>query len=833
MVHRVPSSSDSELDEQVAARNLDDIRRTIEMQNREDIPPEGHQPAGGDAIDPDAEVEERLAGLADSRIDSVRTAQQFIQIIQTATIPDDKLDEDAKALLLDPPKRPPKLDNPDQLHSLELYLACCPYPEAAYNDVREATLRRHPDDPIQSLHEMRQYLIELTGVVPVKDDMCGESCHAFTGPWCDRATCTICLAERFFPGTTKPVKEMVTLPLGPQIQALRRSREGSEAMRYRANKLRELMESMENDNTINVYDDIFCGEDILNLAVEEGMTENDTTFGFSVDGARLYQDKKSDTWIGIWIIYDYDPTVWYKHRHILPALVVPGPNHPKVLLSFLFRSFYHVSALMRHNGGQGIPVWDALRGAIVSSKLFWLFGLADALGLVAMDGRVGHQGARGCRLGCMMQGRHKPGQGVYYAVHLRPNEDVPDSTHPNFDFASLGRPAEDNDNNNDPIIERYNTDITAVIESASQAEYEERRKQTGLAYPSIFLGLPQNRILGVPRCFTADLMHLLYLNVSQLLIPMWRGTMKCEETDSKDDWPWLVLTGDAWVKHGALVAEATHYFPSSFHRPPQNPQLKINSGFKATEYYLYVMGLGPGFFRPLLPAVYWANFCKLVHAVHIILQRRITVDQLREAHAYFIGFVKEYEHLYYRRRIDRLHFCRPCLHTLLHLAEEVFRVGPGACTTQFAMEDTIGDLGEEIRQPSTLFSNLAQIATRRAQLNAIKTLYPSIIREEKKARLPSTAEELGEGYVLLRPRSKRGKHWNAIDDRVKHALVGKLGLHRVTLYGRLVLPNGQISRSLYSESNATKQYQRVTRNVKVHLCILCSYSSDIAQLFLD
>jgi hypothetical protein len=67
-----------------------------------------------------------------------------------------------------------------------------------------------------------------------------------------------------------------------------------------------------------------------------------------------------------------------------------------------------------------------------------------------------------------------------------------------------------------------------------------------------------------------------------------------------------------WIQHGKLVAEATKYFLSSFHWPPRNLVEKISSGYKATEYYLYIFRLGPGFFQTVLPKKYWKIFCKLV-----------------------------------------------------------------------------------------------------------------------------------------------------------------------------------------------------------------------------
>ena len=85
-----------------------------------------------------------------------------------------------------------------------------------------------------------------------------------------------------------------------------------------------------------VYDDIFAGEDFIALSQDLQLTINDITVSFSIDGAQLYQNKKSDTWIAIWIINDYSPSSRYKKKHILPAAIIPGPNKPKNIDSYLF-----------------------------------------------------------------------------------------------------------------------------------------------------------------------------------------------------------------------------------------------------------------------------------------------------------------------------------------------------------------------------------------------------------------------------------------------------------------------------------------------------------------
>ena len=73
-------------------------------------------------------------------------------------------------------------------------------------------------------------------------------------------------------------------------------------------------------------------------------------------------------------------------------------------------------------------------------------------------------------------------------------------------------------------------------------------------------------------------------------------SQRMDPTDKKDSWDWATLVDDTWITHGKLVAEATKHFLSFFHRPPRNPVEKILSGYKATEYYLYIFGLGPSLF---------------------------------------------------------------------------------------------------------------------------------------------------------------------------------------------------------------------------------------------
>jgi hypothetical protein len=77
-------------------------------------------------------------------------------------------------------------------------------------------------------------------------------------------------------------------------------------------------------------------------------------------------------------------------------------------------------------------------------------------------------------------------------------------------------------------------------------------------------------------------MHLAMLNLMDLFISLWRGTMDCTKLDDKSTWTWAVLSQrEVWQEHGSAVTGALHYLPSSFDRPLRNIAEKLTSGYKA------------------------------------------------------------------------------------------------------------------------------------------------------------------------------------------------------------------------------------------------------------
>lgn len=250
------------------------------------------------------------ATVATSRIESIKVTQEFIKEIQAASLDNGNLDEAVINQLRNPLEEPNDISDPDIRLSLDLFLATTNASEETYNACHDAIHRRYPDSGVLSHYSVKKLVAEVTGIVAVYDDMCINSCHAFTGPFSQRESCTLCgearydVAQLASTGKKIPRQQFCTILLGPQLQALRRSQMGAMGMRYLDQKMKEvvgMLNTLQTDNDI-VYDDILSGSEIQELAEHIQITSDDTIISSSLDGAQLYQNKKSDTWISIWIL---------------------------------------------------------------------------------------------------------------------------------------------------------------------------------------------------------------------------------------------------------------------------------------------------------------------------------------------------------------------------------------------------------------------------------------------------------------------------------------------------------------------------------------------------
>jgi hypothetical protein len=776
-----------------------------------------------------------LCGLAEN--EDIRMYLDFVRRIEKASLEDDgmKMGPDDLERLRHPPQEKIDLNDPNLRLALDLFLATSNSSQETYNSVCKAIRRRYPEEELFSYDQIKRHVADLSGVIPLTHDMCINTCIAYTGQFSHLESCPYCNESRYdviqlaaTNGKAKePRQQLHTMPIGPQLQALYRSEDGAQSMHYRDVCTKKILNELNLTNgNILSYKDFFHGGDYLEAIREGRIKEGDPVLMFSIDGAQLYRSKASDCWIYIWVIFNYDPAAGrYTKKHVLYGAIIPGPNKPKIIESFLFPGLHHLSAIQK----EGLPIWDASRDVLFVSHPFLALVTADGPAMAYINGLVGHQGKNGCRLYCPLIGRRKPNGSHYYPTLLKPNDyNVEGCNHADVNPSSVAF---------EPF-KNYEENLRILVESQNDAQYKKRRLQTGIVKPSIFLGLPRGRILSIPRCFGYDIMHLISLNIPDLLISLWRGTIDCDKDDDRNTWDWAVLRGNTWTAHGKAVASATPYLPGSFDRPPRNPAEKINSGYKAWEFLLYIFGLGPGLFYKILPQHYWKNYCKLVFAVRILHQYEISGQGLRAAYKAILEFVIEFEELYCQRQINRIHFVRPCLHTLIHVAPEVVRVGPGMIASQWTMERAIGDLSGEIRLPSNPYANLSQRAVRRCQVNALKAMVPDL--EEPINLLPRGSQDLGDGYVLLRAQERYASCMTTLEAVALHTYYHTYEQDfsdghqpKVFRWARLRLPTGQIARSTWKECKKPLTSVRMARNVKVRLCHIFDLIATLINLQLN
>lgn len=737
----------------------------------------------------------------------IQTALDFIRMIKESTLAS-QFGPEELADFLDPREHESTpSDDPALKLSLLNFISLMGSSQAVYEATRQNIRDTYPDIEILSYYQAERRARNLSGVITWEHHMCVKSCVGFTGPFANLENCPDCGEPRYkqkdleeSDGERKvPRQVFTTFPVGPQLQARWKHPQTAKDMFYRWEKTEELR----NENS-GLYDDILSGESYRKLVDDGLVDEYDTVLMLSTDGAQLYQNKQSDCWIYIWILVDLGPDKRYKIRNVLPGGVIPGPESPNNLDSFLFPGLAHVAALQR----EGLPIWDAYHRRRAIAFLFLLLVLADAIAMAPLSGSVGHHGRKGCRLLCGFIGRNKVRGSHYYPALLRPAgfENHRTSSHPDVDIRTLPI----------PNPEEYRSDLFSVISSRSKRNFDKRRYNKGIGKPSIFDGIP--RILPLPTCFAGDLMHQPLINLAALLLDLWCARPDARKFDPSSVWPWAVLTGDVWKEHGEVVARAAKYLPTSFGRTPRNPQEKISSGYKAWEFLGYIYGEGPGVFYGVLPEPYYSHFCRLVRAIRIIHQHTISEEQLIAVDKALLQWVLDFEILYCDRNPNRLHFARQCVHSLTHLAKETHRLGPLWLSSQWTMERVIGYLGSLLRQPSNAFRNLAAQTKRVANTNALVAMYPDF---EKTKGDPRGSRDLGNGYLLLGPKDTTLYPVSpveriALDDFFSGRLdAGDIDRQTVYRWGRLKIPTGQIARSRWKELERCSDMARTDRNIKV------------------
>lgn len=291
------------------------------------------------------------------------------------------------------PAEAPTIDNPRICHSISMYLVLEHSLQAAYEAIFCSFKLNFADvlgvDNIQSFYSIEKIISGQTGVVPLKHDMCPNTCLAYTGPFSDLDTCSTCQAScwdqaKLQGNSSKvPAQQFTTVPLGLQLQAHTCTCESTCSMRYLWDRTLKVLHKVTIDGPdILVVNDVVMGWDYLGVVLAGDIKEHDIVLMVSLNRAQLFDSQELDCWMYIWIIVNLPPHGHYHKANILPGGFILGPNKLKNLNLFLFPGIHHLAALQC----EGLGIWNVLTNTRHHANLYLLFTTTDSLGLILYIG---------------------------------------------------------------------------------------------------------------------------------------------------------------------------------------------------------------------------------------------------------------------------------------------------------------------------------------------------------------------------------------------------------------------------------------------------------------
>lgn len=124
---------------------------------------------------------------------------------------------------------------------------------------------------------------------------------------------------------------------------------------------------------------------------------------------RAHKSSKYSYWPVVLTIANYCPSERYHLRNMLHVVVIPGPNNPKYLNSFLLPFIQEIQNLSTN--GVVLTMYDGKRTLL---RVHLLFVLGDLSGIAKLCYLLGHNSNFPCRF-CCIKGIWVPGSNhVYY-----------------------------------------------------------------------------------------------------------------------------------------------------------------------------------------------------------------------------------------------------------------------------------------------------------------------------------------------------------------------------------------------------------------------------------
>ncbi|QRV97963.1 Transposase family Tnp2 protein [Ceratobasidium sp. AG-Ba] len=556
--------------------------------------------------------------------------------------------------------------------------------------------------------EYTSRIIKLTGMKGVRIDCCVNSCIAYTGPYKNRIECPRCGAFRYkrdewSPTGVRPRRRFLYIPLIPRLVNMYRDPTTARLLGYRARR-RPRPQSLS-----DIFDGQYYAQLMQRRVKLRGRpldhryfsSPTDIALGLSTDGFGPFRTCEQSCWPLVIFNYNLDPTIRHRLENLLCLGVIPGPNEPQELDTFLEPLVDELEQLAR-----GVAAFDGehMRPFCLHAYLIACFG--DMPAVAKMMCMKGVNGKHPCRA-CKIVGIRAAGSKTNYVPLFRPYA-AHDEGPRLYDPLDLPRRTH---------LE-FLCDALHVEKARTNAEENRRSRKTGINGLSTLARLGS---LEFPRSFPHDFMHVMFENIIPTLISLWTRSEKYQDFGSADDD--YLLDKSVWDALGKACAQSGNTIPARFGCRVPN-LAKRRSEATSESMLLFATLLAPGLLRRQFNnEAYYRHFIDLVKLINMCCALSITREDVQSIRDGFAQWVRKYETLYYQKTRDRIRACTLPLHALLHIADDIEAMGPVWCYWAFPMERLCGSLLRANKSRRFPYSSLDHRVLQIAQLAQLKLIY--------------------------------------------------------------------------------------------------------------
>ena len=586
-----------------------------------------------------------------------------------------------------------------------------------------AVLQEATETTILSLHNAKKLAAELTGLIPIKVDMCPSSCIAYAGEYRDQTTCpfirkgkTPCGKARYKSSgkTPKPYAQFTILSIVPIIKALYANAESAQLLRERDSLLKKAIHLAYSASQRATFSDFGNGyihcmhHDVKGLFKDP----RDIAFALSTDGAQLTMKKQSDTWIIVFTILNFPGGFRYKANNTIIPMAIPGPNPPGDIESFFYTMFQHMA-----QASEGIWVWDAIDSSYFVLRAHLCMITGDMLGSAKCSGMAGHSALFGDRFTMVQGARSKITKGAksqYYPISAPENDKKEyNPNRPIYDLNKLPMRKE---------AEYWSTIEELYKPSNNVADINRIVRSTGVSrLPLCATSLAFSH----PNFFPLDPFHLFYENCMAFIWDLWTGS-KSSDT--------FYIPQEKLKSLGEKIPQAMSTLPASFCGPVRDIFLKRNSQYKIFEWmallhwYIIPIGIELGFNSNTLQN--FADFSEIITFTMTLKPR--SENELKDLHNLIVKFLLNYEKIYIGSNPENISRARLCIFQLIHIPLHIKWNGNIRIGSQATVERSIGEMSRRIRSKKEVFANLTNQVYERELLKVLLLYYPTIDKSKTK-----------------------------------------------------------------------------------------------------